>query len=71
MTTNYGCDPITVDDYELKTNKKAEPVHDSRAKVQEWHQRNHSQSLSSSNSSIDQDQSIPTDEQNRATRRKH
>jgi hypothetical protein len=70
MNTNYTSDPTTIEDYELEEPKKPEGTSDSRTKVQEWHQRNHSQSLSSSNSSIEQDQSIPTEEQNRLTRRK-
>jgi hypothetical protein len=71
MNTNYGCDPTTIDDYELDTNEKPEQTSDSRTKVQEWHQRNHSQSLSSSNSSIEQDQSIPNEEQNHLIKRNH
>jgi hypothetical protein len=70
MSTNYECDPTTINDYELDTLKKPEETSDSRTKVQEWHERNHSQSLGSSNSSIEQDQSIPIEEQNRLTRRK-
>ena len=62
---------LQLNDYELDTIKKPDETSDSRTKVQEWHQRNHSQSLSSSNSSIEQDQSVPIDEQNHLTRRKH
>ncbi|CAF1359304.1 unnamed protein product [Adineta steineri] len=61
MTTNYECDPTTIDDYELNIIKKPEQTTDSRTKVQEWHERNHSQSLSS-NSSTEQDQTIPNEE---------
>ncbi|CAF3919988.1 unnamed protein product, partial [Rotaria sp. Silwood2] len=69
MNTNYGSDPNTIDDYELNTNTRTNQTTDSQTKVHEWHERNHSQSLSSSNSSIEQDQSIPNDEQNHLTRR--
>ncbi|CAF4295284.1 unnamed protein product, partial [Adineta steineri] len=51
----------TIDDYELNIIKKPEQTTDSRTKVQEWHERNHSQSLSS-NSSTEQDQTIPNEE---------
>ena len=71
MNTNYQCDPATVDDYELDTIPKSNETSNSQTKVQEWHQRNHSQSLGSSSSSIDQDQSIPTEEQNHLIKRKH
>jgi len=70
MNTNYGCDPNIIDDYELNTIKTPDETSNSRTKVEQWHQRNHSQSLSSSNSSIDQDQSIPNEEQNRLSKRK-
>ncbi|CAF3386568.1 unnamed protein product [Rotaria sp. Silwood1] len=64
MNTNYGSDPNSIDDYELDANKRSDQTTDSQTKVQEWHQRNHSQSLSSNNSSIEQDESIRNDEQN-------
>jgi hypothetical protein len=71
MNTDYGCDPNTIDDYELDTIEKPDQTCDSRTKVQEWHQRNHSQSLSSSNSSLEQNQSIPNEEENHLTGRKN
>lgn len=70
MTTNYDCDPTTIDDYELNSMEKPVETSDSRTKVQEWRQRNHSQSLSSNSSVEEQDQSIPADEQNHLIRRK-
>ena len=61
MDTDYGRDPTTVEDYELSSNQRSDPPHDSRSKVHEWRERNHSQSLSSdSNASVEQDQTIPT-----------
>ncbi|CAF4217398.1 unnamed protein product [Rotaria socialis] len=69
--TNYGSDHDEVDDYEIdKTNRPEPPTTDSRTKVQEWHQRNHSQSLSSSNASLEQDQSLPNEDENTLRRRK-
>jgi hypothetical protein len=62
MHTNYACDPTTIDDYELNTINKSDQTSDSRTKVQEWHERNHSQSLSSNNSSTEQDHSVPNEE---------
>jgi len=70
MNTNYECDPTTIEDYELDTIKKPDETSDSRTKVQEWRQRNHSQSLSS-NSSIEKDQTIPNEEQNHLKRHQH
>jgi hypothetical protein len=71
MNTNYECDPTTIEDYELNnTIEKPNEPSDSRTKVQEWRQRNHSQSLSS-NSSAEQEQSIPNEEENHLKRRKH
>ena len=61
METNYGCDSADVDDFDLvATATASDPPPDSRAKVHEWRQRNHSQSLSSSHSSIAEDQTTPT-----------
>lgn len=75
MTTNYGCEPSTVDDYDLDEIKKPEETTDSQTKVQEWRQRHHSQSLSSNHSSVeDNDQAIPTaetEEKSELRRRKH
>ncbi|UJR35556.1 hypothetical protein I4U23_028309 [Adineta vaga] len=62
MTTNYECDPSVIDDYELNTIKNSTETTDSQTKVHEWHQRNHSQSLSS-DSSAEHDQTIPNQEQ--------
>ncbi|CAF1644894.1 unnamed protein product [Adineta ricciae] len=62
MTTNYECDPSAIVDYELDTIKKPDETTDSQTKVHEWNERHHSQSISS-NSSNEQDQSIPNDEQ--------
>ncbi|CAM4806439.1 unnamed protein product [Rotaria magnacalcarata] len=71
METNYGSDHGEVDDYEIeKTNRPEPPTTDSRTKVQEWHQRNHSQSLSSSNASLEEDQSLPNEGENTLRRRK-
>lgn len=67
MNTNYACDPTTIDDYELDSMEKPVETSNSRTKVHEWRERNHSQSLSS-NSSVEQDQSIPTDEQDHLTK---
>ncbi len=63
MNTNYECDPTTVDDYELETINRPSETNDTQSKVQEWRDRNHSQSLSSSNASIDQDQALPKEEE--------
>jgi hypothetical protein len=63
MNNDYGCDPTAIDDYELDAIQKPNETSDSQTKVQEWRQRNHSQSLSSSNTSINQDQSLPKEEQ--------
>jgi len=62
MHTNYACDPTTIDDYELNTINKSDQPSDSRTKVQEWHERNHSQSLSRNNSFTEQDHSVPNEE---------
>lgn len=64
MNTNYGSDPILVDDYELNNITKTDSIDDSRTKVQAWRQRNHSQSLSTSHSSLEQDQAITVEEEN-------
>ena len=71
MTTNYGSDPTPVDDYELGTIPRPIETDDTQTKVQEWRERHHSQSLGSSNASLDQDQSIPVEEQNLLIQRKH
>jgi hypothetical protein len=63
MNNDYGSDPTTVDDYELDTINKPSETSDSQTRVQEWRKLNHSQTLHSSNSSIDQDQSLPKEEQ--------
>ena len=63
MNTNYECDPTTVDDYELDTINRPSETDNSQTKVEQWRERNHSQSLSSSNASIDQDQSLPKEEE--------
>lgn len=71
MNTNYGSEHSEVDDYEVNSMEKPEqPVTDSQTKVEEWRQRNHSQSLSSSNESLGQDQSKSNEGQNTLRRRK-
>ena len=59
MDTNYGCDPSMIDDYEIDAPRTRTPDQSSntQTKVHEWRERNHSQSLSDSNSSLDQHQS--------------
>jgi hypothetical protein len=64
MDTNYACDPMTIDDYELNTNERSNQVDTSRSKVHEWRQRNRSQSLDSSTSSLEQSSSIPATAEN-------
>lgn len=76
MTTNYGCEESTIDDYDLDEMKKPEETTDSQTKVQEWRERHHSQSLSSNHSSIGDDQATPTvdvetNEENQLRQRKH
>ena len=71
MNTNYGSDPTTIVDDELNTIPTPNETSDSQTKVQQWRQRNRSQSLGSSNSSLDRDQALPTEDQNHLIRRKH
>lgn len=71
MNTNYGSDPTTITDHELNIIPTPNETSDSQIKVQQWRERNHSQSLGSSNSSLNQDQSLPTEDQNHLIQRKH
>ena len=55
METNYDCDPIVVDDYELNLAQTADPADNSQTKVYEWRKRN-------DHSSMDPDQTLPENE---------